>query len=108
MHSYAPLVALVVLAVVAPAVAGSADAEDSAVPRIAIDCAHPRLPPQHEVGALLGQHNLGQVYASRAALMAEARRACRRQDARPQRVVFERAPLRPSETRRMADNRRGE
>ena len=108
MHLYPHLVALVVLSAIAPAVAGSADANDRAMPRIAIDCAHPRLPPQHEVGALLGQHNLGQVYASRAALMAEARRACRRQEARPHRVVFERAPLRPSETRRMADNRRSD
>jgi len=108
MNLYAPIVALVVLSAVAPAFAGSAATEEATVPRIAIDCAHPRLPPQHEVGALLGQHNISQVYASRAALMAEARRACRRHDARPQRVVFERAPLRPSETRRMADNRRSD
>lgn len=108
MNPYAPIVALIVLSATAPAVAGSAATDDTTVPRITIDCAHPRLPPQHEVGALLGQHNIGQVYASRAALMAEARRACRRQAARPQRVVFERAPLRPSETRRMADNRRSD
>lgn len=107
MHLYAPLIALVVLSAAAPATAGSAGEEPTAA-RIVIDCAHPRLPPQHEVGALLGQHNIGQVYASRAALMAEARRTCRRAEARPQRVVFERAPLRPSETRRMADNRRSE
>ena len=66
------LVALVALSTAAPAIAGPAGPDDATAPRIAIDCAHPRLPPQHEVGALLGQHNIGQVYASRAALMAES------------------------------------
>lgn len=108
MKLHAAIVALVVLSTAAPAIAGPAGPDDAATPRIAIDCARPRLPPQHEVGALLGQHNIGQVYASRAALMAEARRACRRHDARPHRVVFERAPSRSSEARRMADNRRSD
>ena len=108
MNPYAPIVALVVLSVATPSIAGPAGADETIAPRIVIDCARPRLPPQHEVGALLGQHNASQVYASRAALMGEARRACRRQGARPQRVVFERAPSRPSDARRMADNRRSE
>lgn len=74
--------------------------------RIVIDCARPRLPAQHEVGALLDQHNLGQVYASRAALMAEARRACRRGPSTVRQVAFEPTPARPSPEQRMADNRR--
>jgi hypothetical protein len=73
--------------------------------RIVIDCTRPRLPAQHEVGALLDQHNLGQVYASRAALMAEARRACRRGPSTVRQVAFEPVPVRPSPEQRMADNR---
>ena len=45
---------------------------------IVIDCARPALPSQQDVGELLGQHNFSQVYATRGRLMAEARRACRR------------------------------
>jgi hypothetical protein len=74
--------------------------------RIVIDCARPRLPAQHEVGALLDQHNLGQVYASRAALMAEARRACRRGPATVRQVAFEPVTVRPSPEQRVADHRR--
>jgi len=44
---------------------------------IVIDCADIALPTQRQVGELLGQHNLGQVYASRNRLMANARRDCK-------------------------------
>ena len=46
---------------------------------ILVDCDSRSRPSQREVGALLDQHNLGQVYASRARLMAEVARACQRQ-----------------------------
>ena len=108
MKLHAAIVALVVLSTAAPVTAGPTGPDETVVPRITIDCARPRLPPQQEVGVLLGQYNLSQVYASRAALMAEARRACRRHDARPHRVVFERALPRSSEARRVADNRRSD
>lgn len=76
-------------------------------PRIVIDCDRPALPSQRDVGELLGQHNLGQVYASRAALMAEARRACLRAPAHVKRVAFDAPTPRPSEERHVADSRRG-
>lgn len=43
-----------------------------------VDCAHPTLPSQREVGELLGQWNFSQVYASRASLLGEMHRACQR------------------------------
>lgn len=46
---------------------------------IGVDCADRALPSQREVGQMLGQHNLGQVHASRARLMAEVARACQRE-----------------------------
>ena len=81
--------------------------------RVVIDCGQPRLPTQREAGELLGQHNSGQVYASRAALMAEARRLCLHGSAQTRRVAFEApsAPPAPSvlppQERRIADDRRG-
>lgn len=45
---------------------------------VVIDCANPALPSQREVGEMTGQSNFGQVYATRARLMSEARRACQR------------------------------
>jgi hypothetical protein len=73
-------------------------APDTSPRQVVIDCAQPRLPTQREVGDLLGQHNFAQVYASRAALMAEARRICARGPAQMRRVAFESpsAPAAPS------------
>ncbi|MBO9664335.1 hypothetical protein [Dokdonella sp.] len=59
---------------------------------IVIDCAHPALPSQRAVGAAMAQPNPGQAYATRARLMTEARRACRREHAANVRLVRE-APL---------------
>lgn len=86
---------------------------DAPPSRIVIDCAQPKLPSQREVGELLDQHNFGQVYASRAALMAEARRACLRGPVRAKRVAFEipSVPAEPSaplpQERRIAGDRSG-
>lgn len=78
----------------APTRAGS----DISPPQVVIDCAQLKLPTQREVGELLEQHNFAQVYASRAALMAEARRICLRSPAETRRVAFEAqsAPPAPS------------
>ena len=82
---------------------------DSSRVRIVVDCDQPKLPTQREVGELLDQHNFAQVYASRAALMAEAHRLCRRGPTRLRQVAFE-APSAPSapqpQERRVAADRR--
>lgn len=45
--------------------------------RYTFDCHAPRtLPSQVQVGEWFGQHNLGQVYATRQWLMGEVARAC--------------------------------
>lgn len=78
--------------------------------RLVIDCEQLKLPTQREVGELLGQHNLGQVYASRAALMAQAHRVCLRDPARVRQVAFETSPaptVPPFQEQRIADDRRG-
>lgn len=82
-------------------------AADPSRPRIVIDCERPRLPTQREVGELLDQHNFAQVYASRAALMAEAHRICRRGPVQARRVAFEAAATPPPEERRIATDRHG-
>lgn len=92
----------------APAYAGS----DAAQSRIVIDCDQLKLPTQREIGELLDQHNFSQVYASRAALMAEARRICLRGPVRAKRVAFEAPSARPAlspppQERRIADDRHG-
>lgn len=69
---------------------------DASPPQVVIDCAQLKLPTQREVGQLLGQHNFAQVYASRAALMAEARRICLRGPAQARRVAFEAPPAPPA------------
>jgi len=51
---------------------------DPASASIVIDCAKRTLPAQHQVGRMLDQDNFGQVYASRARLMGEVGRACKR------------------------------
>ena len=84
---------LIVIAIAStPAVAEQAAAPTAS---LVIDCAHPALPSQREVGELLGQHNFSQVYDSRRALMAEARRACHRKGARYARLMGEK-PARPT------------
>ena len=42
------------------------------------DCEQRSLPSQRQVGAWTGQHNVGQVYATRQRLMGEIARACNR------------------------------
>lgn len=77
--------------------------------RLVIDCEQLKLPTQREVGELLGQHNLGQVYASRAALMAQAHRVCLRDPARVRQVAFETSPAPtapPLQEQRIAADRR--
>lgn len=59
---------------------------------IVIDCAGPTLPSQHVVAAAMNQHNFGQAYATRARLMAEARRACQREHVTNVRLVREAPP----------------
>ena len=80
-------------------------AADASRPRIVIDCEQLRLPTQREVGELLDQHNFAQVYASRAALMAEAHRLCRRGPAQVRRVAFEAPRAPPPQERRIATDR---
>lgn len=81
-----PIVPFLLAAVCAHA---SAAGPDTAV---VIDCAHPTLPSQRAVGDAMAQPNPGQAYATRARLMSEARRACRREHAASVRLVRE-APL---------------
>lgn len=57
-------------------------------PSLLIDCAHPVLPDQQAVARLTGLDNLGQVYAVRARLMADAGRACHRDGAQRVRIVL--------------------
>jgi hypothetical protein len=94
----------------APALARAGS--DTSPAQVVIDCAQLKLPTQREVGELLGQHNFAQVYASRVALMAEARRICLRGPAKARRVAFEAppAPAAPTTTlpqeRHIAGDRR--
>lgn len=60
-----------------------------AAPPIVVDCARRALPSQRQVGEILGQANFSQVYASRARVMAEVGRACRKPEARHVRLVRE-------------------
>lgn len=69
-------------------------------PAIVVDCAKPALPSQREVGEMTGQHNFSQVYATRARLMAEARRACQREGITRVRLVI--APPAREPARRVA------
>ena len=54
-----------------------------------VDCVKPALPSQREVGEMTGQYNFSQVYATRARLMSEARRACQREGITRVRLVME-------------------
>lgn len=56
---------------------------------IFVDCAHPTLPSQREVGELLGLQNFRQVYARRVSLMGEIHQACRLSQAESLNLVFE-------------------
>ncbi|KAF1710085.1 hypothetical protein CSC73_05210 [Pseudoxanthomonas sacheonensis] len=67
---------------------------------IVVDCARPALPSQREVGETTGQYNFSQVYATRARLMAEAHRACRREGVTRVRLVM--APPARESTRTVA------
>lgn len=53
---------------------------------LVVDCTSRSLPKQSDIGDLLGQHNSGQVYASRTRLMGEIARACHKPGA--QQVVL--------------------
>lgn len=55
---------------------------------IVVDCAKPALPSQREVGEMTAQYNFSQVYATRARLMAKARRACQREGITRVRLVM--------------------
>jgi hypothetical protein len=67
---------------------------------IVVDCAKPALPSQREVGETTGQYNFSQVYATRARLMSEARRACQREGVTRVRLVM--APPAREPTRAVA------
>ncbi len=54
-----------------------------------VDCVKPALPSQREVGEMTGQYNFSQIYATRARLMSEARRACQREGITRVRLVME-------------------
>ena len=58
-------------------------------PGIVVDCVKPALPSQREVGEMTGQYNFSQIYATRARLMSEARRACQREGITRVRLVME-------------------
>lgn len=84
---------LIVIAIAStPAIAEQAAAPTAS---LVIDCAHPALPSQREVGELLGQDNFSQVYDSRRALMAETHRACHRAGVRYARLTRAK-PARPA------------
>lgn len=70
-------------------------------PGIVFDCAEPALLDQRAVAAATDQHNFGQVYATRARWMAEARRACRRHHAARVQLVREATPP-PRDDRQLA------
>ena len=67
-------------------------------PAIVVDCAKPTLPRQREVGGMTGQYNFSQVYATRARLMAEARRACQREGITRVRLVMATPAREPART----------
>lgn len=67
-------------------------------PAIVVDCAKPALPSQREVGEMTGQYNFSQVYATRARLMAEARRACQRKGITRVRLVMAPPAREPART----------
>ena len=66
-------IAIALAVVSSPAIAETPQPATS----IVIDCADFALPTQRQVGELFGQHNAGQVYASRTRLMVNARRDCK-------------------------------
>ena len=67
-------------------------------PSIVIDCAKPARPSQREVGEMTGQYNFSQVYATRARLMSEARRACQREGVTRVRLVMAPPAREPTRT----------
>ncbi|NDK39512.1 hypothetical protein DT603_11735 [Pseudoxanthomonas gei] len=62
---------------------------------LVFDCQAPAMPSQRQVGELTGQANFSQVYATRARVMGDVRRACNRQGIT--RVVVQR-PSQPAST----------
>jgi hypothetical protein len=90
---------LVTLSLLAPfAIATHAAEAPVAGPAIVVDCAKPALPSQREVGEMTGQYNFGQVYATRARLMAEAHRACQRKGIAQVRLVMASPAREPART----------
>jgi hypothetical protein len=55
---------------------------------VLVDCSSRALPSQKAIGEMLGQHNFGQVYATRSRLMVEASRACQREGTSQVRLVL--------------------
>lgn len=80
--------------------AASAHATETpaAEPAVVVDCAKPALPSQREVGEMTGQYNFSQVYATRARLMSEARRACQREGVTRVRLVVAPPAREPTRT----------
>ena len=72
-----------------------------------VDCAHPTLPSQREVGELLGQWNFSQVYDSRLSLMGEMHRACRRNHVETLTLVIDVPNRNQPHGRLVANNTRG-
>lgn len=60
--------------------------------RFVVDCDHRQLPSQREVGEWTGQRNFSQVYATRARLMGEVGRDCRRSGVEQVRLVSRTQP----------------
>ena len=89
---------IAVAAVSAPVLAGEPAS-------VAIDCARPTLPSQRAIGELAGQQNVGQVYATRARVMAEVRRACQRDGTAGVLLVRTQAES-PADMRRVASHQR--
>lgn len=60
------------------------------------DCGRRTLPTQRQVGEWTGQHNFSQVYATRARLMGDVARYCKKPGVEQVNLVFERQPARTS------------
>ncbi|RDZ26545.1 hypothetical protein DX914_16285 [Lysobacter silvisoli] len=54
---------------------------------LTVDCQRPALPRQQALAQLTGIDNLGQAYAVRSRLMAQAARACQRTGTQQVRIV---------------------
>jgi hypothetical protein len=107
MNPYIATAALVFVVATAPAVAQESA---SSLPTVRVeeevlhvfDCDYGSLPTQREVGEWTGQHNFSQVYATRARLMGEVRRACQRDGIDRVRLVREEEAAPAKDAQRVA------